>query len=189
MSLNSPHVDGGNRDSGSNANPSDCSSDVQVVEARRSPYQQPTPNLSNQELKRMAISYKGACLPGLPYQGYEWFNQEYIEFLPGVCSQGRWLHVCQTWVQGSHSSIPTLHAAALKLLTLPTLRSIWSPSLKILGFLFTLDQFQSVPTWETVGLLSQVHTVLKIEFSVRQRLFLSPSWKVVSFLWFLVEHS
>ena len=54
-----------------------------------------------------------------------------------VCSPGRWLHVCQTWVEGSHSCISTLHAAALKLLTLPTLRSTWSRSLKILRFLYT----------------------------------------------------
>ena len=56
QALNSPHVDGGNRDSGSDADPSDCSSDVQVVETGRSPYQQPTPNLRNKELKRMTIS-------------------------------------------------------------------------------------------------------------------------------------
>ena len=58
QALNSPHVDGGNRDSGSDADTSDCSSDVQVVETGCSPYQQPTPYLRNKELKRMTISCK-----------------------------------------------------------------------------------------------------------------------------------
>ena len=60
QALNLPHVDGGNRDSGTNADPSDCSSDVQVMEARCSPYQQPTPYLRNQELTLMTISCKYA---------------------------------------------------------------------------------------------------------------------------------
>ena len=60
QALNSPHVDGGNGDSGTDADPSDRSSDVQVVETGRSPYQQPAPNLRNKELKRMPISCKYA---------------------------------------------------------------------------------------------------------------------------------